>query len=227
MNQNKRKRKKPFRMKLWIIVITVTVFPVGLFFWYRLLPHELAKEVPGGHVVCESLFPFVRRDYVVNEAGERLSVTELPELQNGDVLTTDATHFLGWRHGHAALVVDAEQGVALEAFCIGTVSELSSLREWKYYPGVRVLRLRADAETRNKIAEYAVEYLQGIPYRLSAGVIDDKDMEGDYWGTQCAHLVWLAFYQFGFDVDGNGGWLVTPADLQKSSLFEWIEIEER
>ena len=36
---------------------------------------------------------------------------------------------------------------------------------------------------------------------LSPGMIDDKDMDGAYWGTQCAHLVWLAFFANGYDIE--------------------------
>lgn len=215
-------RKLLYRLSLIGCIVLLIGF--ALYVWYRSLSHELDEPIPGGIVVCEEMYPFIWQDYVKNESGEYLAVTRLPELQNGDVLTTDSTHFLGWRHGHAALVVDAEHHIVIEAFCVGTVSELSYTYGWQYFPGVQVLRLKADRETRNQIAKYAKEHLQGIPYRLSAGVIDDKDMKGDYWGTQCAHLVWLAFYYYGYDVDGNGGWLVTPADLQKSELFEVVPL---
>lgn len=43
-------------------------------------------------------------------------------------------------------------------------------------------------------------------------------------GTQCAHLVWLAFARFGYDLDGDGGFVVTPADLCESGLLEVVQV---
>ena len=124
-----------------------------------------------------------------------------------------------------AIVVDAKRGRTLEAYSVGTTSDFDSVGQWEYYPRVLVLRLRAPKEVRRQIAEFARTELVGIPYRLCTGMIDDKDMKGDYWGTQCAHLVWLAFYRFGYDVDGDGGWLVTPYDLSGSELFETVPVK--
>ena len=140
-------------------------------------------------------------------------------IENGDILVTDSTYCFCYRHGHAGLVVDAKQGITLEAYGIGTKSEYAKLSEWQRYPHVKVLRLQAPKELRNKIAKEAKRSLVGIPYRLSSGMIDDKDMKGEYWGTQCAHLVWTAFKKYGYDIDGDGGWLVTPADFMKSELL--------
>ena len=140
-------------------------------------------------------------------------------IENGDILVTDSTYCFCYRHGHAGLVVDAKKGITLEAYGIGTKSEYAKLSEWERYPHVKVLRLQASKEVRNKIVGNARGNLIGIPYRLSSGMIDDKDMKEDYWGTQCAHLVWLAFKKYGYDIDGDGGWLVTPADFMKSELL--------
>lgn len=143
---------------------------------------------------------------------------EFTDIEDGDILVTDSTYCFCYRHGHAALVVDATKGLTLEAYGIGTESEYSKISEWERYPHVKVLRLQAPKELRKAIATYAKRDLFGIPYRLSSGMIDDKDMKGEYWGTQCAHLVWLAFKKYGYDIDGDGGWLVTPADFIKSEL---------
>ena len=140
------------------------------------------------------------------------------DIEDGDILVTDSTYCFCYRHGHAALVIDSNKGLTLEAYGIGTDSKYSKISEWERYPHVRVLRLRAPKEIRKKIATDAKRNLLGIPYRLSSGMIDDKDMKGEYWGTQCAHLVWLAFKKYGYDIDGDGGWLVTPADFIKSEL---------
>ncbi len=43
-------------------------------------------------------------------------------------------------------------------------------------------------------------------------------------GTQCAHLVWAAYAHFGYDLDGDGGSVVTPADLFWSSQLEVVQV---
>ena len=141
------------------------------------------------------------------------------DIEDGDILVTDATYCFCYRHGHAGLVIDAKEGITLEAYGIGTRSEFAKLSEWENYPHVTVLRLQAPKELRKKIAFYAKQSLVGIPYQLACGMIDDKDMQGEYWGTQCAHLVWLAFKKYGYDIDGDSGWLVTPFDFMKSDLL--------
>ncbi len=173
----------------------------------------------------DTFYYIIKEEYLENDRGRRSVLQNFTDIETGDILVTDSTYCLCFRHGHAALVIDAGRGITLEAFGIGTKSEYSSLAEWKSYPHVMVLRLDAPEEVRNKVAEYAVEKLVGIPYMLSPGVIDDKDMNREYWGTQCAHLVWAAFDAYGYDVDGDGGWLVTPEDFTVSGLLQQVPQE--
>ena len=42
--------------------------------------------------------------------------------------------------------------------------------------------------------------------------------------THCAHLVWYAYRSYGYDLDGDGGRIVTPKDLSKSSLLEPVQV---
>lgn len=142
-----------------------------------------------------------------------------PTLENGDIMVTFNCHFLGWRSGHAGIVVDAEEGLVLEAQALGSNSAVLPLNHWEQYPSVAVLRLKdAAQEERGKIAAYAEEHLLNLPYRLSAGLITEGE------GTQCAHLVWCAYEHFGYDVDGDGGRIVTPHDLYESDLLEIVQI---
>lgn len=170
----------------------------------------------------ETFYGIIQEEYREDTEGKKLYYPAFSDVENGDILVTDSTYCLSYRHGHAAIVVDADKGVTLEAYGIGTKSEYSGLSEWRRYPHVLVLRLRAPESVREKIAEYAEQHLRGIPYMLSPGMIGDKDMDGTYWGTQCAHLVWAAFEQYGYDIDGDGGWLVTPADFTQSSLLQVV-----
>lgn len=170
----------------------------------------------------DTFYYIIKEEYQEDGLGKRIYQPDFTDIQDGDILVTDSTYCLCFRHGHAALVIDADKGVTLEAFGIGTHSEFSRLEEWRRYPHVVVLRLNAPEKVRNKVVRYAKEQLVGIPYMLSPGVIDDKDMDGSYWGTQCAHLVWAAFAACGYDVDGDGGWLVTPEDFTFSKLLQIV-----
>ncbi len=169
----------------------------------------------------DTFYYVIKEEYQEDAEGKRLYQSSFSDVQDGDILVTDSTYCFCFRHGHAALVLDAEKGITLEAFGIGTESEYASLQAWRRYPHVLVLRLKAPQNVRQAVVEYARANLIGIPYMLSPGVIDDKDMDGVYWGTQCAHLVWIAFEAFGYDIDGDGGWLVTPADFVES---DWLKI---
>ena len=206
-------------MKKWVILTGI----IALF--------SLLTRTPGYWEVfsedtrryeTEVFYGVIREEYIADNLGRRLLPSGFSDLQDGDILVTDSTYCFLFRHGHAALVVDARKGITLESYGIGTESRLSSVSEWRRYPHVVVLRLNASEEVRSAVAEYAKEKLIGIPYRLSTGMIDDKDMGGAYWGTQCAHLVWVAFWKFGYDIDGDFGWLVTPADFVKSPLLRVV-----
>lgn len=169
----------------------------------------------------DTFYYVIKEEYREDRDGKRLYQSAFTDIQDGDILVTDSTYCFCFRHGHAALVVDADRGITLEAFGVGTESEFSTLNAWRRYPHVVVLRLRAPESIGRAVAKYAQEQLVGIPYRISTGMVDDKDMDGAYWGTQCAHLVWAAFCAHGYDIDGDGGWLVTPSDF---TISKWLRI---
>lgn len=164
------------------------------------------------------------REQTVNERGEVIRANSLAELENGDILVTKSSHLWGfsWRNGHAALVVDAEKGKTLEAITIGEQSRIRNSRKWEKYPNFLVLRLKdASQETRNEIAEWACAHLCGIPYRLTSGCLGQK---GSADGTHCAHLIWLAYDHFGYDLDSNGGRIVTPRQIARSPKLEIVQV---
>lgn len=153
------------------------------------------------------------------------SYAEIPCVEDGDILITFNAHVFGWRNGHAAIVVDAEQRLTLEARVLGTNSTFMSLDHWRKYPSFAVLRLKdATKEERGKIAEFAKSELLSRPYRLTAGWGDWLYPENMTEGTQCAHLVWLAYQQSGYDLDSDGGLIVTPRDLYESPLLEFVQV---
>lgn len=206
-------------MKRWLIVllvILVVIFLVRTPDYWQIFRKDTRQYK------TDTFYYFIKEEYREDNDGRRVYQAGFTDIQDGDILVTDSTYCLCFRHGHAALVMDADRGITLEAFGIGTESEYSRLGEWRRYPHVIVLRLAAPEEVREAVVEYAKENLVGIPYMLSPGMIDDKDMDEEYWGTQCAHLVWAAFAAFGYDIDGDGGWLVTPADFVTSEFLRIV-----
>lgn len=192
---------------------------------------------------CHSFIFRETLDQIHADKEERTSwETAIPAVEDGDILITFNSHFLGWRNGHAAIVIDAGKGLTLEALTLGRNSAILNLDSWLERPSFAVLRLRgATREERAKIAEYAGEHLNRIPYRLSAGigseriytkVIGNTEAAGNVsitelcppTGTHCSHLVWYAYEHFGYDLDSDGGLVVTPKDLYESPLLETIQV---
>ena len=61
-----------------------------------------------------------------------------------------------------------------------------------------------------------------IPYGLLTG-IPNKEPD-TIKKTQCSHLVWYPYKHFGYDIDSDGSWLVTPKDIANSDLFEVVQV---
>lgn len=150
---------------------------------------------------------------------------KLAPLEDGDILVTSSSHVLSWRNGHAAIVVDAEKGITLEAVVIGKNSKTQSISKWTKYPNFAVLRLKnADKKERAEIARSAMENLNDIPYNVFIGLFPMKySKPGSASGTQCAHLIWLAYASRGYDIDSDRGLIVTPRDIYGSGLFEIVQ----
>ncbi len=179
-------------------------------------------------VSCDPLFgPFVKEDHLKTPDGTQIMAPPLADLRPGDILLTYSTHSLGWRHGHAGLVLDVseEGGSTLEAVLIGTDSAIMDTQHWLDYSNYLVLRLRDMTPVlQEALTAYAVEYLNGVPYRLTSGFWGLKEPEDDAFGVQCSYLVWYAFQHFGYDLDSDGGRLVTVNDLAHSPLLEVVQI---
>ena len=171
---------------------------------------------------CEHNSIVSKEEYVSDEEGNPVAGMTIPYVENGDILITFCSHFFGWRNGHAAIVIDEENGLVLEAQVLGSPSVVTALKRWEKYPSFMVLRLKgASKEERAAVAEYARNNLAGVPYHLTAGLWG-RDSE-TLSGTQCAHLVWYAYNYFGYDLDSDGGLIVTPYDLSQSDKLEIIQ----
>lgn len=161
-------------------------------------------------------------EYITDENGARIENPEFADLQNGDIIITLSIHTFGWRHGHAAIVTDAYNGETVQAVMMGEQSAIGNISEWSQFPLVAVLRVKdMDRATRQKVADYAKSNLVGLEYSLFAGMFGSEETLTQ---TQCAHLVWYAYNQFGVDLDSNGGDTVIPKDILKSDKLEIVQV---
>ena len=150
---------------------------------------------------------------------------EIVDLQPGDILLSLSTHTLGWRHGHAGLVIDEEN--VLEAEIIGTNSKINPLYHFGTYGNFVHLRLRdITPEMQSEIVEFSKEYLNDIQYGLGAGFVGEKapPYDSEQLRVQCSYLVWYAYNYFGYDIDSDGGRLVSTYDILHSDKLEVVQL---
>ncbi len=184
-------------------------------------------------IVCRPTTPFSREEKRVTQENASDFSKIFPALEKGDILITFNSHVLGWRCGHAALVTDVAEGKTLEARVLGTKSAICSMKHWAEYPGVAVLRVKdLTREQREAVADEALKYLQGIPYRIlswkeevySGEQAATDGEEAEIGGTHCSHLVWTAYASVGVDLDSDGGIIVTPRDIYEDNDLEVVQI---
>lgn len=144
-------------------------------------------------------------------------------LEEGDVIVDASTQLIGWRMGHSGLVTRAYgvTGDILQAAAIGTVSAIGDIDTFTNSPAFMILSPKVDKEIKQQVVKYAKENLLGISYDPFRGLFSSKNK---ITTTQCAHLVWYAYNQFGVDIDGNGGGLVTPQDFANSPKMEVVQV---
>jgi uncharacterized protein YycO len=111
----------------------------------------------------------------------------------------------------------------MEALLLGSPAIFDRVSKWETYTSFIQLRLKNHEEGEaGKIAEYAKKKLQGVPYGLLTGI--PVKAPDDIKKTQCAHLVWYPYEHFGYDLDSDGSWLVTPKDIAGSGFLEIVQI---
>ncbi len=178
------------------------------------------------NVICEKIGIITSQESFVDNQGSYAYGFDLAPYKNGYVLITKATHSMGWRHGHAAIIVDEKKGVTLEAVLLGQNSQYQNINKWRMYPSFMMLKLKNTSDDKlNEIAAFSKNYMNDMPYRLTIGLFSRKNPDkGKIRGTHCSHLVWYPFKQFGYDIDSDGSWLVTPKDIANSNLFEVVQI---
>lgn len=141
-------------------------------------------------------------------------------LETGDIIVSASTHISSLRIGHAGLVVDGEKGEVLQATAYGQDTLIGHVTDFTSRINFIVLRPKASEEIKQKVAAYAKENLVGIPYDAFAGVITHKDAIPR---TQCAHVVWYAYKQFGVDLANQNKLMILPYDLACSDAVDVVQ----
>lgn len=171
----------------------------------------------------EKLNPFTSQETLIMNSQSKSDDFGLAPLKNGDILMTKSTQTLFWRHGHCGIVIDAENGITLESLEPGTISMKQDISKWRYYPTLKVLRLKnADEKVIADIIKYSQNNLTGIKYRILAAKCQSGIIPKS---ANCSQLIWQAFNNYGYDLDSNKGMLVTPEDIAKSPLLEIVQIK--
>lgn len=168
---------------------------------------------------------FACHERITDTEGEELQNPDFADLQNGDIIVTLSIHSLGWRHGHATIITDAENGIGVQAVMVGEKSNNSNVSSWKKYPLVAVLRPKnIDEAVRNQAGQFAEENLKGLYYSLFGGVFSGRDTDKTLITTQCAHLVWYAYMTCGLDIAPESGRIITPKDFLNSENLEIVQV---
>lgn len=140
-------------------------------------------------------------------------------LKDGDIVVSACTTISGWRLGHSGLITDGAGARVLHALTYGTVSEEDNI---SYFTATNAFMiLEVDTDKQSEVAKYAHDNLRNKPYEGTAGLFTDKNKIKK---TQCAHLVWYAYKQFGIDLDSDGGPIVTPKNIANSPHVRVVQI---
>ncbi len=176
-------------------------------------------------VRCTALLGWFTREDQFTESQSGGHYRSLVDLQPGDILISLATHSFGWYHGHAAIVVD--DYTVIESAVLGSNSQYGTTGKWCTYSNYAVLRIKnVTEEQQQELIAYCKENLMDIPYSLTSGIFGDKAPEPDsaFFGMQCSYLAWYAWYQNGYDLDSDGGRIVTPHDILHSPYVDVVQL---
>lgn len=147
------------------------------------------------------------------------------DLQPGDILVTLSTHSFGWRHGHAAIVLNDLETV--ESIMLGCDSSKENIYYWQDYSNFALLRVKNKTEEeRAAVADFSLSKLIGKPYSIFSGFKGKKapDIDSNNLTLQCSYLAWYAWNSFGVDLDSDGGRLVTTYDILHSDKVEIVQL---
>ena len=179
--------------------------------------HNLYFENPS-YQREDIIFPFIY------EERNTKTLTPLAPLKNGDILITFNTSSFDWRHGHCAIVINAENNLILEHVSAGSKSQITDAKLWGSYPSFAVLRY-PDEKISQKATQYCIENLLDIDYNIFSGIIKkDKSDETEPISSHCSHIVWQAYMSAGVDIDRDKGSIVTPRDIFNSEKLQAVQL---
>ncbi len=178
------------------------------------------------NIVCEKNSPISKEESIVDENGYYIAGTEMAPIHEGYILVTKSSYTYGWRNGHCALVVDAGNGKTLESVVLGTDSSIQDVDKWTNFPNFILLRPKGESyKVMKEITDTAQEVLLNIPYDLTVGIFSPKLTDrSKVKGTHCSHLIWQAYSLYGYDLDSDGGAIVTPNDIANSPALEVVQV---
>ena len=157
---------------------------------------------------------------------------QLIDLKTGDILVSMSQRLCFYPHGHAAIVIDGDTNQILEARSYKAGSCVCKLSKWSHLHSFVVLRVKEEvvkelldegyeSPTYNA-AFYASKNLNGLKYSLLKDIRVLNEGTPEY--TQCAQLVWYAYYKAGLDIDENRGIIVKPKDFLKSDVLDIVQV---
>ena len=167
-------------------------------------------------IITDMFAPFICQ----HEVGD--SLTTVP-LRNGDIIVTDTTHLSFFTIGHAAMVIDAKNGLVLNAIGYDSKSQVMSIDEMIDRPNMIILRPKLSEDECQNIVDYALTELHNKDYSITVGILSDK-FPDEIQQTHCSHMIWAAYKHAGIDLDANGGAVVMPMDLVGSEHVDIIQI---
>lgn len=165
----------------------------------------------------EIFAPFTCSDRLVK------NITLAP-LKKGDIIISRSSHVSYIQSGHAGLVVDAENGIIMNASGYGYKSCKEDISVLSCRPTILVLRPKIGEDKAAEIADFALKNLEGKKYSLFSGIFGEKGEQNAIEKTHCSHLVWYAYKAFGIDIDSNKGLAVWPKDIEKSEHLELVQV---
>lgn len=184
---------------------------------------------------CAKIGILTYNERMRDEKGKKIKGNEIIDLQPGDVLVNLSTYTMGYRHGHCGIVVrkpvNGKKGKTVEAVFLGQPTKYQTTDKWRSCPTLVHLRISEDAaktkgytqaELGTLLAKYTEDECLDVEYGFFPGIYNFKS--NTICKTHCSHLIWYVFKEFGYDVDSDGGIVVTPTDIAKSDLFEIVQI---
>lgn len=144
-------------------------------------------------------------------------------LEDGDIIISPTTHFSIFEFGHSALVVNGKNKLIINALNYSTPTTIDNASFMTDRPTFIVLRVKTDKQTRENVANFAKNNLLDIKYSIFAGAMYPK-FSKPLLRTQCAHLIWYSYMEYGIDLDYNAGMIVMPKDIFKSKNVEVVQV---